>query len=117
MIEKHFTTDKSLPGPDHSMSLNPTELQKFVSTIRDVKSSLGTGVKQIERAELDTQKVARRSLVSLREISIGEKLDDNNITLKRPATGIDPRQWESALGRKAKVAIPEDVPITWDMLE
>jgi N,N'-diacetyllegionaminate synthase len=117
LIEKHFTLDKSLPGPDHAMSLDPNELNKFVSDVRNAEVALGDGVKRLHPDEKENQVATRRSLVSVREIKSGEQLDDTNVTLKRPATGIDPRLWDSVRGRKVKVDIPFDVPITWEMLD
>ena len=116
MVEKHFTLDKNLPGPDHAMSLNPGELKDFVAAIRTAQAALGDGIKQPHPSEMATRTVARRSLVSARPIRVGERLDNTNVTLKRPATGIDPRLWEAARGRTAAVDIPADVPITWEML-
>lgn len=117
MIEKHFTLDKKLPGPDHAMSLEPTELRDFISAIRTAEAALGNGIKQPHPSELDTMMVARRSLVSTRFIEAGERLDGTKVTLKRPATGIDPRLWDTVRGRITKQSIPDDVPITWEMLE
>lgn len=116
VVEKHFTLDKTLPGPDHAMSLEPAELRDFVAAIRTAESALGDGVKRPHPSELATQTVARRSLVSARRICAGEKLDDANVTLKRPASGIDPRLWEATRGRRAAQDIESDVPITWEML-
>ena len=87
-----------------------------MTAIRTAESALGNGVKAPHPSELATQIVARRSLVSARRILAGEKLEDGNVTLKRPATGIDPRVWEEVRGRKTAVAIPGDIPITWEML-
>ena len=117
MIEKHFTLDKKLPGPDHAMSMDPVEFTGFIKTIRAAEAALGDGVKRPHPDEAEIRMLARRSLVSSRVIEAGERLDDDNVTLKRPATGIDPRLWESVRGRTAKQSIPDDVPITWEMLE
>jgi N,N'-diacetyllegionaminate synthase len=116
MIEKHFTLDKSLPGPDHAMSLDPAELGELVSAIRITEAALGDGIKRPHPSEIDTQRAARRSLVSTRTIQAGERLTEANVALKRPATGIDPRFLEAVRGRTASCNIPADIPITWDML-
>jgi sialic acid synthase SpsE len=116
VIEKHFTADKSLAGPDHAMSLNPSELREFVASIRSVESALGDGNKIVHSTELETQKAARRSLFAKKSISVGEKLDDHNVTLKRPNIGIDPRMWETIQGRAVNRNIDADMPITWDVL-
>ena len=117
LVEKHFTLDKTLPGPDHAMSLDPTELRAYVAAIRAVESALGDGIKQPSVDELKTLEVARRSLVSAREIKAGEALSVENTTLKRPATGIDPRLWKDVEGRRAAQDIAADLPITWEMLQ
>jgi sialic acid synthase SpsE len=116
MIEKHFTLDKNLPGPDHAMSLNPAELTAFVASIRDVQAAIGDGVKRIVPSEEAVRSVARRSLVASRDISPGETLADDNVTLKRPACGIDPRAWQYVKGRQVSKKIDENMPITWEML-
>jgi N,N'-diacetyllegionaminate synthase len=116
MVEKHFTLDKTLPGPDHAMSLDPSELRDYVKAIRIAESALGDGIKRPVASESETLIAARRSLVSARGIPAGESLDESNVTLKRPATGIDPRLWQTVRGRKAATDIPPDVPITWEML-
>jgi N,N'-diacetyllegionaminate synthase len=116
LIEKHFTSDKTLPGPDHPMSLDAGELRAFVAEIRTAESALGSGIKRIQPGEMAVQRVARRSLVSAGPIHAGETLSESNVTLKRPATGIDPRFSELALGRTARIDIPADTPITWEML-
>lgn len=115
-VEKHFTLDKALPGPDHAMSLNPAELTEFVQAMRDAQAALGDGIKRIMPEEEAVCAVARRSLVSVGEIEPGEILGDGNVTLKRPATGIDPRAWQYIKGRPASKHIPADTPITWEML-
>lgn len=116
VIEKHFTLDKALPGPDHAMSLSPTELQMFVAAIRTIESALGNGIKQLQPGERAVQQVARRSLVSACAIRGGERLNDTNVTFKRPATGIDPRLWQTVRGRMVRSDVPADIPITWEML-
>jgi N-acetylneuraminate synthase/N,N'-diacetyllegionaminate synthase len=116
LLEKHFTLDRKLPGPDHAMSIEPDDLKDLVEKIRSVESALGDGVKKAQQEEISTQRVARRSLVTISAIKAGETLSEFNVTLKRPGTGIDPRLWEYIQGRKAKVEIPADIPITWEMI-
>jgi N,N'-diacetyllegionaminate synthase len=116
MIEKHFTLDKKLPGPDHAMSLDPAELGELVSAIRITEAALGDGIKRPHSSEIDTQRAARRSLVSTCTIQAGERLTETNVALKRPATGIDPRFLCAVRGRTAACTIPADIPITWEML-
>jgi N-acetylneuraminate synthase len=116
MVEKHFTLDKSMIGPDHRMSLDPHELQGYVEAIRAAELALGDNEKKPTEAEVEVAKVARRSLVSTRVIQPGETLSDENVTLKRPANGIDPRLWPSVRGRKVRTEIAADIPITWEQL-
>ena len=117
VVEKHFTIDKSLPGPDHAMSLDPQELEDFVKSIRTTESMLGDGIKKPTEAEKEMQIYARRSVVAASNIKAGVQLGSTNITLKRPATGIDPRSMAQIIGKTATVDIPKDRPITWDMLQ
>lgn len=117
IVEKHFTTDKMLPGPDHAMSLDAREFSDFVAAIRNSEAALGDGRKQPSVDEFATRIAARRSLVSVRAIKAGERLGEDMVTLKRPATGIDPRLWHTVRGRVAAMDIPGDVPITWEMLQ
>lgn len=116
LVEKHFTTNRKLPGPDHAMSLDSEELRCFVKGVREAEAALGNSIKRLQPGEAEVQRVARRSLVSTRSIRAGERLDEASITLKRPATGIDPRLREAVCGRIAAVDIPLDVPIAWEML-
>jgi len=117
IVEKHFTLDKSLPGPDHAMSLDPGELNQFVHSLRLAEQSLGETSKRVQASEVGVQLAARRSLVSREAIAAGEPLSMTHVTFKRPGTGISPVDWHKAIGRKAKTAIPEDSVITWGMLE
>lgn len=117
IIEKHFTLDRSLPGPDHKMSLEPTGLKELVSAVRDVEDALGNGIKRPQLEEFPIRDVARRSLVASRLIVKGEKLNSDNLTLKRPGTGIDPRAYSFVCGRPVVNDIAIDTPITWEMLK
>jgi N-acetylneuraminate synthase len=101
VIEKHFTMDRSLPGPDHAASLEASELAGFVRAMRAVHQSLGDGLKLPKEPELRNREVARRSVVARRRIRAGEVLSDQNLTLKRPGTGIPSMSWDSVLGRVA----------------
>ena len=101
VIEKHFTLDKSLPGPDHKASLDPNELQAMVSSIRNIEIALGDGIKRLTPSEERNKLVARKSLVASKEIKKGEVLSADNITAKRPGTGISPMRWDDVMGREA----------------
>jgi N,N'-diacetyllegionaminate synthase len=101
VIEKHFTLDRSRPGPDHSASLEPGELAAMVRAIRNIESALGDGVKQPMPSELENRDVARRSIVARHAIRAGERLDSTNLDTKRPGTGISPMLWDTIVGRTA----------------
>lgn len=108
VIEKHFTLDRSLPGPDHKASLEPAELEQMVSSIRQAEVALGTGIKSPTASELKNMAVARKSLVALKEIKCGEKFCEDNLGVKRPGTGISPFDYWDWLGREASRNYRED---------
>ncbi len=101
VIEKHFTLDRALPGPDHQASLEPGELCEMVTAIRNVESALGESVKRPSPSEMANLTVVRKSIVALKSIKTGEKLTDFNVTVKRPGTGISPMQWDTVIGTSA----------------
>jgi len=101
VIEKHFTLDKSLHGPDHKASLDPVELKKMVYSIRLIEKSLGDGRKEPSQSEIRNKSVARKSLVAKKLIKKGDKFTRNNIAIKRPGYGISPMKIDDVLGRKA----------------
>lgn len=101
IVEKHFTLDKEMEGPDHKASLNPKELKAMVSAIRQVEQALGNGVKVPTASELKNKTVARKSLVAQRDIQQGETFDKNNLSVKRPGEGMSPYEYWSALGKIA----------------
>lgn len=101
VIEKHFTLDKTLPGPDHRASLDPAELAAMVKAVKKVEAALGSGEKVVAEAERGNIEVARKSIVAFRDIKAGEILTEENITVKRPGNGISPMLWDSVLGTKA----------------
>ncbi|MGJ3259924.1 MAG: N-acetylneuraminate synthase [Rhodospirillales bacterium] len=105
IIEKHFTLDKSLPGPDHKASLDPAELAAYVAGIRTVEAALGDGIKEPRPSELDTRDVARKSLVALRPIAAGDTFTADNLGAKRPGTGVPPMHYWEHLGEPA----PRDI--------
>jgi N,N'-diacetyllegionaminate synthase len=114
VIEKHFTLDHSLPGPDHRASLDPDEFHKLVKAVRCVEEALGDGVKRPTPREEKNLLVARRSIVAARPIAAGELLSTGNLTCKRPGTGISPRFWDEILGRVADRSYAPDEMIEWD---
>lgn len=101
VIEKHFTLNRSLPGPDHQASLEPDELAAMVSSIRNVEVAMGDGVKRASEVETGNRAVARKSLVALRPIRRGECFSADNVTAKRPGTGLSPMRWDEVMGRTA----------------
>jgi len=102
VIEKHFTLDRNLPGPDHQASLEPEELQQMVRSIRDVEAALGSPVKQPAPAELGNRTVARKSLVAARPVGKGERFSADSLTVKRPGGGISPMRYWEWLGKTAE---------------
>ena len=101
VIEKHFTLDRNLPGPDHKASLEPKELESLVSAIRNIEIAMGDGVKRLTASEGRNKPVVRKSLVASRAIKAGEVFSTNNVTAKRPGTGICPMRWDKVMGRTA----------------
>ena len=101
VIEKHFTLDKSLPGPDHKASLEPDELREMIVAIRNIQVSLGDGVKKVMPSEIPNIDVTRKSLVAKKQIKNGDVYTSENITTKRPGTGVSPMFWDQFLGKKA----------------
>lgn len=102
VIEKHFTLDRSMKGPDHKASLEPDELATMVRTVRNVESALGNGVKLPTASELKNCAIVRKSIVAACPIRTGDRLTENNLTVKRPGTGISPMQWDAILGSTAQ---------------
>lgn len=111
VIEKHFTLDRTLPGPDHKASLEPTELSQMVRSIRDVEQALGVGTKHPTPSELKNTAVARKSLVAARTIEAGELFTAENIAIKRPGNGLSPMQYWELLDRMATRFISADEEI------
>lgn len=108
IVEKHFTLDRNLPGPDHKASLEPDELAELVGQVRRVEAMLGTGVKAVADAERSNIEVARKSIIAARAIAEGEVLTEENLTVKRPGGGVSPLLWDSVIGRKAIRAFEPD---------
>ena len=101
VIEKHFTLDKGMEGPDHRASLDPAELRGMTDAIRTVEQALGDGTKHVTESERPNMAVARKSIVAARKIRRGEILTPENITTKRPGTGLSPMMWDSVCGSAA----------------
>lgn len=102
VIEKHFTLDRTMPGPDHAASLEPDELGAMVAAIRNIEQALGDGIKRPTDSERKNMPVARRSLVARTHIQAGEAFTAENMVAKRPGTGISPMRWDEVIGKPAK---------------
>lgn len=108
VIEKHFTLDKTLPGPDHRASLEPNELAKMIKSIRNIEKAMGDGVKMPSESEIKNITVARKSIVAKCRINKGEEFTEKNLAVKRPGEGISPMKWFEVLGKKAIKDFGED---------
>lgn len=108
VIEKHFTLDKNMSGPDHKASLEPDELQELCTKIREIESALGDGIKQASKSERKNIEIARKSLVAKKKIKKGEIFSEENLTTKRPASGISAMHYDEYLGKKASKDYEED---------
>lgn len=108
IIEKHFTLDRNMPGPDHKASLEPLDLKSMVNAIRNIEKSLGDGIKMPSKSEFKNIEIARKSIVASQSIKIGETLTKQNITTKRPGNGISPMKWNSIIGTKSTKNYKED---------
>ncbi len=116
VIEKHFTLDKNMEGPDHKASLDPGELNDWVKTIRKTEKSLGSYEKFASKNELEIALIARKSIVTLKNILKGTIIKRDDIGIKRPGNGIRPKYFEELIGKKVKKDIPPDTILLWDDL-
>lgn len=117
VIEKHFTLDKNMKGPDHKASMNPEELIKWVETIRKIEIILGSYEKTPSKTELEIAKIARKSIVSLKDMEIGDFVKLEDISIKRPGYGISPKEFNKVIGKRVKKKILKDTVICWEDLE
>lgn len=108
VIEKHFTLDKNMQGPDHKASLEPDELKQMVDSIRNIEKALGDGVKKPSNSEIENMDIARKSIVAIEDIKKGELFSEKNLTTKRPGSGINPMKWNEVIGKEAKRDFKED---------
>ena len=114
VIEKHFTLDRNMEGPDHKASLEPAELAAMVRAIRNVEKALGTAEKKPSPSERKNIAVARKSIVAKTAIAAGETLTEDNLTVKRPGSGVSPMRWFEVLGSRANRDYQEDELIEWE---
>ena len=116
-IEKHFTLDRNLPGPDHQASLEPVDLRALIAGIRQAEVALGDGVKRVIPSEVPVQAVARKSVVVARDLPVGAVLGPDDLVILRPGTGLSPAHLGRVLGRRTARAIAAETPLTEGMLE
>lgn len=114
VIEKHFTLDKSMEGPDHKASLNPEELNTWVTSIRNLERSLGSYKKIPTISELNIAKIAKKSIIISIDIKKGETLNENNMTTKRPGTGIPANEYYNLIGKRVNRDLPKDTILQWE---
>jgi N,N'-diacetyllegionaminate synthase len=108
VIEKHFTLDSNMEGPDHKASLEPNELKSMVDSIRHIELALGNGLKQPAESEKKNMAVARKSIIASKDIKAGEIFTEKNLTVKRPGDGISPMRWFDVIGKPAPKDFEED---------
>jgi len=116
IIEKHYTIDRTMQGPDHKFALEPNELKVMVKNIRDAEASLGSPKKVLVESEKNLHKLARRSIIAAKKIPKGKTLEMSDLTIKRPGYGIAPKFLDKVIGKVAKKEIDEDDIITWDFI-
>jgi len=116
VIEKHFTLDRTLPGPDHAASLEPLELKNMVTSIRHVEAAMGNGIKTPARCELANLAVARKSVVVTKAVAAGHLLAAQDLAVKRPGTGIAPKFLPALVGRQLRKDVRQDEVVTWEHL-
>jgi N,N'-diacetyllegionaminate synthase len=117
VIEKHFTLDRNLPGPDHKASMEPGEFAEFVQVLRSIENALGNGIKKPTESEMKIREVARKSLVAKVDIQKGTTITEEMIEIKRPGIGIAPKNLRNIIGKKTKVTIKREQVLQLDMLE
>ena len=116
IIEKHFTIDRTMKGPDHRFAMEPDELKEMVKNIRDAEASLGSPEKVMAESEKNLHKLARRSIIAAKKIPKGKTLEMSDLTIKRPGYGIAPKYLDIVIGKVANKDIDEDDIITWDYI-
>jgi len=118
LIEKHFTLDKSLPGPDHPLSADVAEMRQLVAAVRAIEPSLrGNRKAEVSGREAEERRLGRKSVVAARGIAAGETISAENTAVKRPGLGVSPAEAGLLYGRRARAAIPAEQWITWEMVE
>ncbi len=116
LLEKHFTLDRNLPGPDHKASLEPGELKEMITSVRLVERALGSSEKKPTEGELDTARIARKSVVAKKDIAKGSTLAEADLYIVRPGTGIPPKRLPELIGKTASTDIPRGTALQWEMI-
>ena len=117
IIEKHFTLNRSLPGPDHAASIEPAEFRRLVCAIRDTEATMGDGIKRIQPCETGTRDIVRKSIVAAKNIPRGSVITRDMLVIKRPGDGIQPKFFNELAGKTIVRAVKKDTVITWDMVQ
>lgn len=117
VVEKHFTLDKTLEGPDHKASLNPVEFKAMVDAIRNVEVAMGDGIRRFSENELEIKKIARKSIILNENISEGMAIEKNMLSIKRPGTGIAPKYINQVIGKKVNKYLDKNTVLKWEYLE
>lgn len=115
-IEKHFTLDKSMEGPDHRASLEPDEMQRMVQAIRNVEASMGKSAKRIARSEVETRRLVRRGIYARRALIPGEKLQQDDLLYLRPLSSIEACEYQNVIGKKVRREVKQGEPLAWEDL-
>ena len=116
IIEKHYTLNKKFDGPDHAFSIEPNKLKQLISQLSLIKKMTGTGLKQPTSLEISNKPAIRKSITAKIDIEKGEKLNEHNISVKRPEGGIEPKSWNDVISKSANKLIKKDSVIKWDDL-
>ena len=116
MVEKHFTHDKTAEGPDHQLSANPEEMKEIVDKIREFELMRGTGAKRPVGKEISNREKNRKSIVTIKTIKKGEKITTENVDIKRPGHGVEPKYFDVILGKVASKNIGEDQVMEWEYI-
>ena len=114
IIEKHFTLDKTMEGPDHVASLEPNELKEMTRTIRNIEKALGSGIKKPNKSEVKIQSIVKRKIVLAKEVEANHILTENDLEYKRCENGIESKYYKSIIGKKVKRKIDADSPLMWE---
>ncbi|MFW6376304.1 MAG: N-acetylneuraminate synthase family protein, partial [Thermoplasmatota archaeon] len=117
VIEKHFTLDKDMEGPDHKASLEPSEFKEMINKVRKLEKALGDGIKRPTENENRIKEVVRKSIVARKDIAKDLRITKDMIEIKRPGTGIEPKHLDKLIGKKPNRSIKKEELITWDMIK